>query len=272
MTRLFDSATEIAIYNWVVAGMPAGWTVIWSDPKEQTEKAPRPAYPYAVMKISDGGSDAAMSIRWKENRINITAANTTTTVTVDDVAYTVTVTPPATRTTAQLATDLAALLNAALASKLTATTLGSILILTRVAGQTFDTVATANCTLTPAAGGIAQDVFTHTQHGSFTLSIEAHTRDGGHMSALKNLIRSKAFAASMKILRDAGLGFWQASDLRDISFLYNTEFVHVAQADIDFGYADTVDETTGQIDRLELTATLTTQKGEAIPVTQTITI
>ena len=272
-TYLLTAAKELAIYNWVKAAMPAGWTVIWSDPKEQEEQADRPAYPYAAIKISDSPQGPlGASLAWKENRITVTADDTTTTVTVNQIAYTVTVTRPATKTKAAIATELAALLNAALPTLLVATTLGGMLILTRKAGKEFDTAATANCTLGLTAGGTPQDVFVHTEHSELTLSVNTLSRTGGHLAALKALLASKRLAASAKILRDAGFGYRSESPVRDLTFLSGSENIHRAQVDIVLGYVAETEEVSGQIDTVTIDADLTTDKGTTISVAQTINI
>lgn len=277
MTWILDAAIEKALHTWVKMGLPAEFVsgrVIWGDAKEQEEQADRPPYPYAEIKVTaQPPAPLGAAIRWGGNRLTAIADGLPTSAIIDGVLYTINPTGlPWTRE--QIAVNAAHQmnLNPYTHARMIATAEGPTVTMRwrydnkkkGVPIKAWSCVPVDNCTM--------ESFFIHVEHGTFTLSVNIFARKGDHFKAARMLMNSTRFAASMKVLRSAGLGYGGAEGPRDLSFIPGAEEIHRAQVDINFNYAAEVEEVVPQVDTVEVSGSIESEKGTEIPITATITV
>lgn len=252
---LLDATREKALYDWAVLGLPATYSVIWADPKTAGHAATHPPFPYATLKIiSVQAPPLGVGYRWYGHRIVVTAAGKQVAVTIDGTAYGIN--EGTTKTTAQLATLLAAKLNTDLPTKLAATASGAEVIVAPITETIFTLNATTNCSVI--------DRFLRKTCGAFMLSVNTYATDDGHHAAVKNLLYSARTAAAVKILRDQGISYNGGEGITDLTFLDETGFIRRAQVDILLTYGDAFIEEVPQIGKIIMTAEVDDENGDKI--------
>ena len=111
--------------------------------------------------------------------------------------------------------------------------------------------ATMNIISGPSSAGPAeeryksQDTYAYAMRKKFTLSINVHSDDA--LMRINSIVNALELPSHQSILQGAGIAVWGNSDPRDLSQLMDTEYEGRAQIDINLSFAQTIEDSPGEI-------------------------
>jgi len=101
----------------------------------------------------------------------------------------------------------------------------------------------------------AQDVFTFPFRKEFTLTVNSFAASGWH-TLIAAVMNALELPSKQALLTNAGIAIMRAEDPIDLSGLLETGFEGRGAVDIMLGYTTEIDDTTGEIQTVEISQTV----------------